>query len=66
MVLAAMLGALVAPWLASLLGPVALFVTLALVLALASVGWGATSHRRAVGLPVIEDHPAGVDAVHHQ
>ena len=34
MVAAAMLGALVAPWLASTLGPVALFVTLALVLGL--------------------------------
>jgi MFS family permease len=38
MVLAAMLGALVAPWLAGVLGPAALFVTLALLLGLAAVG----------------------------
>ena len=67
MVLAAMLGALVAPWLAGALGPVPLFVTLALALALASVGWAlAVSRRRAVGLPVVEDDPADMDAVHHQ
>ncbi len=66
MVLAAMLGALVAPWLAGLLGPVALFVTLALVLTMVAVGGAASSRRRAVGLPVVEDDPADVDAVHHQ
>lgn len=67
MVLAAMLGALVAPWLAGFLGPVALFVTLALVLGVVAVGWApATSRRRTVGLPVVENHPADVDAVQHQ
>ncbi len=67
MVAAAMLGALVAPWLASMLGPVALFVTLACALVMVAVGLRPTgSGRGAVGLPVVEDHPAHVDAVHHQ
>jgi MFS family permease len=67
MVAAAMLGALVAPWLASTLGPVALFVSLALVLGLVAAGLPPIgSGRRAVGLPVVEDDPADVDAVRHQ
>ena len=67
MVAAAMLGALVAPWLARVLGPVALFVTLAGALTMVAVCLRpAGSNRRAVGLPVVEDHPAHVDAVRHQ
>ena len=44
MVAAAMLGALVAPWLASMLGPVPLFVTLALCSAWSRSACGRTSH----------------------
>lgn len=66
MVLAAMLGALVAPWLATMLGPGPLFVVLALLLVMVGVGLRpAASGRRAVGLAVVEDDPAQVDAVHH-
>jgi MFS family permease len=67
MVGAAMLGALLAPWLASSLGPVALFLVLAgLLTMVAVVVRPATSDRRAVRLPVVEDQPADVHPVHHQ
>jgi hypothetical protein len=67
MVGAAMLGALVAPWLASTLGPVALFLVLAGLLALLAVSLRpVASDRWAVRFPVVEDEPADMDAVHHR
>ena len=67
MVAAAMLGALVAPWLASTLGPVPLFMTLALMLGMVAAGLRPDLSRRwAVGLPVVKDHPAHMNAVRHQ
>jgi hypothetical protein len=67
MVGAAMLGALVAPWLASTLGPVALFLVLAGLLALLAVSLRpVASDRWAVRFPVVEDEPADMDPVHHR